>query len=163
MKRRKFIQQTVTVATGLILLPNLISCSNEELSLTSLLGKKDTVLTNLSLKKEGNSDFSYIILENSSYKHDLIVGLEAFVFSVDQTIVGFTIRETGIANSIKYFDKLNSLYKTPKKTIANDFGIENLWIESDKHIKLCYTKPYKGLEQNTHYSEYLPESKLIVF
>ncbi|GEM56118.1 hypothetical protein B0A58_02425 [Flavobacterium branchiophilum NBRC 15030 = ATCC 35035] len=160
MERRKFIKQTTFAIAGISMIPHVISCSGKTLDISELLGKINQNL--LDFSKEGNDFFSYYSLENH-FKHEFIKGNQAFLFEQQNKIVGFTIKEEGTSNAENYIEKLTSLYGQKNKVIDNLFGTEYLWKAKNKNIKLCYTKPYEGLEQNMHYSEYDANSKLIVF
>jgi hypothetical protein len=160
MNRRQFILQSSIAAVGIIISSSLVSCSGKTLDLSELLGKTNQNL--LDYSKEGDDFFSYYTLENH-FTHDFILGNQAFLFAEQTKVVGFTIKEEGISNAANYIEKLTSLYGQKTKVIDNEFGTAYLWKSKDKNIKFCYTKPYEGLEQNMHYSEYSPSSKLIVF
>lgn len=160
MQRRKFIKQTTLSVLGVGFIPHILSCSGKTLEISSLIGKTNQDCTNFS--KEGNDFFSYYALENH-YTHEFIKGDKAFLFEQEDKIIGFTIKEQGISEVENYMEKITSLYGTKVKVIDNIFGTEYLWKTINKNIKFCYTKPYEGLEQNMHYSEYSPSSKLIVF
>ncbi len=161
MDRRQFIKQTSIATVGIIISSSLVSCSSEALKLSTLIGKPKQNLSNFI--KEGDDFFSYYTLESSDFEHDFVDGDKAFLFASSNKIVGFTIKIEGVSDVENYIEKLNSLYNEKIKVIDNIFGTEYLWKAKNKHIKLCYTKPYEGLEQNMHYSEYDVNSNLIVF
>lgn len=163
MDRRKFITQTALGTFGVLLSTNLISCAKENISLESLLGNSSDLLLKYQFNKVGNDYFSYSILEKDDFQHKTFKGTRAFVFSEEKKITGFTIQTKGINEVSKFIDQLTLLYKEKEKVFENEFGTEYVWKVKNKHIKLCFSKEYEGLEQNTYYSEYLPESKLVVF
>ena len=160
MNRREFIKQSSIATVGIMVLPQLISCSGKTLELSTLFEKTKQDFTSFS--KEGNDFFSYYALENH-FSHDFVNGDEAFLFEEQSKIVGFTIKEEGISEVESYIEKLTSLYGQKNKVIDNIFGTEYLWKTKDKNIKLCFTKKHENLEQNMHYSEYVSNSKLVVF
>ncbi len=163
MERRKFITNTGLGILGICIASNLVRCSSKDkIDLNDILGKSENILLTItSIKKEGNTNFSYYILSDSNFFYEKQEIKKAFIFCKDSRIVGFTIQIEGNKFIKEKVKELNSKFKNFKLNFENDFGKEYQWSDNKKIIKLSYND-YSDLPELTFYSEFLIESKLII-
>ncbi len=160
MQRRKFIKNTILVSSSLLIANSLISCSNNNtILLEEIIGKPEKILD--TFKKEGNEYFAYYVL--SKFKHSKLTGEQVYIYCQKGIIVGYTIKIKGTDKIQEYTHTFSQQFGDKKIVFENDFGKEYEWRTNNKKITLCYSKDYKGLSQNTYFSESTINNELIVF
>ncbi len=161
MHRRQFIKNTTLFSSAILISSSLVYCSDKKFALEDNIGKSGNILDEFPV--EGDSDFSYYILQKSQFSHSEVSGQQAFVFCKNEKIIGYTIKIDGTDKAENYLRQLSQKYGVQKKVFENDFGHEYSWENNDKQISLTYAKNYANVPQYTYFSEAILDTSLFIF
>lgn len=161
MNRKQFIKNVLIFSGGILITQPLVSCSKESFQLEELIGKSESLLKNYS--KIGNNQFGYYKVDTNAFKHKIFKGKNAFIYSENQKIIGYTIKIEGIQNFNTNKKSLSKAYGESHLVYKNDFGEQHKWTKSKRKYSIEKVEKRQNLSPNTFFSESLIENKLIVF
>jgi len=159
INRRTFIKITNLTALSLLFRNILQGCNEISISLKNILEKSDDFLS--AINYNGDNNFKCYNLSSYQYTHASFRGDEAFIYSKNNVIVGFTIKVNNINNLEQNLRELTRLYIAKTLSFENDFGKEYYWLIGNKKIKLAYISN-KDIPQYTFYTEVLNSANLVL-
>ncbi len=161
MQRRIFIKQASLTTIGVLLSTHIIGCNKGLLQLDELIYKKDDLVIDYPL--EGNSSFGYRIIPKGVFRHSILDGNEAYIYSRNKNIIGVTIKKNGQENFTALKKIITDKYGIGKECYKNPYGESYEWKISDKKLILEYSNGRNNTPASISFSEILASSNITIY